>query len=87
MSNTLISISTKSYTVANDFSPTGRKRGEVVSTEYAMISVDGLGPREYQVTPHEGCPGEGYKFYTMDEYSDTGHCTGCELHEYNGIGD
>lgn len=85
MANTLISITTKSYIVTMDWPD--RKVGDVVSTEYAMISVDGQAPREYAVTLHEGCEGEGYKFYTMDAYSDTGHCTGCNFREYNGIGD
>lgn len=85
MSNTLISISSESYTVAR--AGLGHAVGDVVTTEYAMISVNGSEPRKYPVTLHEGCEGEGYRFYTMDQYSDTGRCTGCDFHEYNGIGD
>lgn len=87
MSNTLISITTKSYTVANAYPGDAHKVGDVVSTAYAMISVDGREPREYPVSIHVGCAGEGYRFATMDQWSDTGRCTGCDLHEYNGIGD
>lgn len=87
MNNVLISIRTKSWTVGYQFSAQDRPVGTVVEDTYAMISHNGRAPREYQVTPHEGCEGDGFKYTTMEAYSDDLHCTGCDLYAYYGIGD
>jgi len=85
MTNKLISTTTKSWTVANSFG-TDRPVGAVVTEDWATIEHNGK-PREYRVYPHNGCENNGLKFYSMEAYSDQGLCTGCDLNEYNGIGD
>ena len=87
MTNVLISTHTKSWTVANQFTSSDRPIGTVVVDTYAMISHNGREPREYKVTAHEGCEGDGFKYVTMEAYSDDLHCTGCDLYVYYGIGD
>jgi hypothetical protein len=84
---TLISLETKTETNTHSFVISGAKTGETYTRYFAMIGGVGPEPRRYEVTPHnqDGC--DGYRFYTMDQYSDTGHCTGCDFHQYNGIGD
>jgi hypothetical protein len=84
---TLISLETKTETNTFSFPIHGANTGETYTRFHATIAGVGPEPRRYEVRPHKDCEGEGYRFYTMDQYSDTGHCTGCDLHEYNGIGD
>lgn len=87
MQNVLISVHTKSWTVARQWSPKDAPVGTVVVDNYAMISHNGQAPREYKVNPHEGCPNDGFTFVTMEEWSNDVHCTGCDYHKYYGIGD
>jgi hypothetical protein len=83
---TLLSIQTKSHTIAYQFAPSDKPVGTVYTTQHALIS-NGSTVRDYEVSEHEGCPNGGFKFSTMEQWSDDTHCTGCELYEYHSIGD
>jgi hypothetical protein len=88
MKNVLISVHTKSWTVANQFAVRpDRPVGTVVVDTYAIISHNGREPREYKVSPHDNCEGEGYIYLTMESWSDDAHCTGCDYYKYYGMGD
>jgi hypothetical protein len=84
---TLISLETKTHINTHSFVISGAKTGETYEETHAWIAGVGPEPRRYQVSLHAGCEGEGYRFYTMEQYSNQGRCTGCDLSEYNGIGD
>ena len=87
MENRLISRHTKSWKVGYQFIASDPAIGTVIVDDYAIIQQYGQEPREYRVYPHKGCENGGLKFYTMEAYSNQGRCTGCDLNEYNGIGD
>lgn len=59
-------------------------KGEILK---GLVSVYGREPREYELTLHENCSGNGYMFTTLEAWSNDTHCTGCEMHNYYGIGD
>jgi hypothetical protein len=87
MPYTLITLESKTLINTHSFTISGAKTGEPYTETHAWIAGVGPEPRRYQVRLHADCEGQGYKFYTMEEYSDQGRCTGCDLSEYNGIGD
>jgi hypothetical protein len=85
MSSTIISTSTKTFTVGYAFPSDPLQVGDTYTRTYAMISLDGREPREYEVTAHAGC--EGYLFTTMEMWSNDTRCTGCDHYHYHSIGD
>jgi len=87
MTAVIISTRTKTWTVANQFFPSDPPVGTVVVDTYATISHNEREPREYKITPHEDCKGDGFIYVTMEEWSDNLHCTGCGYYKYYGIGD
>ena len=87
MTAEIISTRTRSWTVANQFLASDRPVGTVVEETYAMIVHNGREPREYQITPHKGCKGDGFVYTIMEQWSNDTHCTGCDYYKYIGIGD